>query len=421
MIWSAATGVYSGRVGERNVLFSTDDRRLHVLNGTAWSVWNALAVQRSLPALVSLVADQYGVPAASIESDVSMLVDTFFDVGLVVSDKDKGKKPYGQAAVGRTGDQEPTQILKGRSVSRVGLDSVRSSREGSGLIGPFSALGVPMTVQTADTFLHLELSRILSPLGEIADGVSVAEDREVHQHITIGSNSGLWCVHRNETLTARVRTRAAAIRAVVAECNSAPLPHIDDAVVFHAAAADIGGSIVMFPGVSNAGKSTLVTQLLVRGHSYLTDEATAVDLTSLQARPFTKSISIEPGSQPVVGSSLGRQHAGAVQRDRLSGTWDVDPRSIGHGRLSTGGAIAGVVFPTYAPELDPHLRPLEPVDALRSLLANAFAFEHIGQAAFDALVRVANNVPCYSMVHCGGEAHLDQLEVMFSADSAISL
>ena len=211
--------------------------------------------------------------------------------------------------------------------------------------------------------------------------------------------------HHRRRYVASVRSRTQCLRTILSNLNSAPLDAIDDALVLHAAAAEIDGAVLAFAGVSNAGKSTLVTQLVERGHRYLTDEALVVDLETFEARPFTKSICIDPGAQPL----LAHLEPGGRSHSRGS-TWDVDPRAVGPGRLSDGGPIRSLVFPIYRARTDSAaLRELEPLECIHRLLRNTFDFSALGQDGFAALVRMATRLPAWELAH-GGIGHLELVE-----------
>jgi hypothetical protein len=269
-------------------------------------------------------------------------------------------------------------------------------------IGPLRALGVPMTVDTNDALLHNELSRVLDSLH---DPKPDEADLSNGLQLRVTAESGMWVISCNGRLVVRASTRVQALRRVLSECNAAPLRVIDSSVVLHAAGADLGDGLVLFPGISNAGKSTLVAQLMERGHGYLTDEAVAVDVESLHAAPFHKALCLESASQTLL--------AHLAPPSATTSTWDVDPRSIGPGNLATGGLILALVFPTFDAEAKTEIRPLEPFDAMQLLLGNAFDFTRIGQSAFAALTRMANALPAYALTHCGDQAHLDMLENLF--------
>lgn len=395
--------VYAGVLDADFVLFSTHDRRLHVLNPTAHAIWSRLGVGRTVHGLIGELADDFGVPADEIANDVEALVDHLVRAGLC-------------ADVTRSPRTAPVD-RRGPAALRMPPDPTdRLVPFGASVVGPLEALGVPVTVETDDSFLRVELARVLDPL--VVSAASIGRQRRSdHQHLSITSLDGHWVIRRNDVKVATVGTRSAAIRTVVAECNSAPLPHVTDAVVFHAAGIDFGRGVVLFPGVSNAGKSTLAAQLLCRGHGYLSDEAIAVDLDSLRARTFPKSLALESSALDALAGSGFPKPGPSTPSTAV----DIDPRLLGPGRLSRGGAISAVVFPRFDPATASALVPLDPVDALRNLLANAFDFDHVGQPAFDALVRLAGALPCYSLTHAGGSTHLDQLAVMFGESPAVSL
>jgi hypothetical protein len=402
--------VCSGYVGADLVLFSPHDRRLHVLNSTAAHVWEHMTEPIERRVILRDLAGAFEVNEDEIRSDVFALIARFFDAGLCVDGTSHGAlEPHIQ----ETDGPAPAADLK-----KVGFT-------GTQVVGPIRALGIPIVVESIDELVRVELERILDPLRSGDVDFLDPTDTSRLQHIVVAVVENGWQVIRNGAPIATVGTRDRAIRMVLAECNAAPLPHIDDAVVLHAAGAEFAAGLVILPGLSNAGKSTLVTQLLERGCAYLTDEAVAVDLESLHARPFTKAICIEQGAQSVFSFLSPWQDkprsSGDPGHSEKTGTWDIDPRGVGEGQLSRGGPVSAIVFPTYDPDGAPGLRPVESFDALKLLLANAFDFGRIGQPAFAALVRLANALPVYALSHPGGTAHLDQLETMFGARRVLSL
>lgn len=370
-----------GLIDDDLLLWSVQDRRLHVLNATAANVWLLADEATTVDEMIQALAESYGVEPERIEGDVSALVQRFLDAGLCVSEGAFALRP---PPIPESFDRvEPSQPL-----------------------GPFRAMGVPLIVETNDPELRVELDRILDPLrDDVLDLDTLDPDREL-VHIHVRETSGIWEVVSNGAIVSRTSTKPHALRAVLSECNAGPLRVLDSALVFHAAAADLGDGLVLFPGVSNSGKSTLVTQLVQRGHGYLTDEAVAVEVGSLHARPFHKSICIEEGSQHLVPE--------LSPDTSITKTWDVDPRTVGSGRLSPGGLIKAIVFPTFDPSLAPEIRPLTPFDTMQLLLSNAFEFERVGQPAFAAMIRMANALPAYTFRHAGGSGPLETLENLFA-------
>lgn len=393
------TAARVGTIDPDFVIFSGIDRRLHVLNQTARAVWERIGDGSSGQQMCRELADEYGVEPDEVRPDVLGLLDQLVDRGICHLDHGcDHDEELADAARSEQSSADPDQI----GVSAEPQESIR-------------ALGVPILVETDDALLRTELVRVLDPLRAEID-LSDPTDLRRLQHIVVNGAGNLWHVRRNGNSVITVSSRERAIRTVVAECNSAPLLHVDGAVVFHSAVADLGRGNVLFPGVSNSGKSTLVAQLTARGHEYGTDEAAAVDIESLAVSPFTKSICLAKAALQLLPDL-----ASSPKATRSHSALDIDPRTLGPGRLGRGGPVIAVVFPTFDADSAPVLRPLTQLDALRRLIANTFAFDHVGASAFGALIRMVTVLPFYELSHAGGTAHLEQLEVLFGDGNSISL
>lgn len=399
----AGNDVCWGVIGEKLVLFSTLERRLHILNETAASAWTLTDSPIRVSDLVRRLAAKYDEAVASIETDVLQAVEGFIGAGLChVIDRS-------------------TPSPQRRKPKRTPVGSMPDPTA-STLLGPYAAMGIPITMTVDDDLFRSEMARILAPLSIDSEGFwstllggsgsvdsnaarSNADAMRL-QHFEVSVEGRSVTAARNGVGIFQTHDRALAVRLLVAQLNSQPLSLIDDAVVLHAAAADVNGTLVVFPAVSGSGKSTLIAQLVERGHAYLTDEAVAIDVSTLRARPYHKSICIERGASEIL-SHLIDTTAG-------EGPWDIDPRTIGPGRLSNGGPVSALVFPKYDAQASPQFRPLEPIETIQELLGNTFDFTHLGQPAFSALVRIANALPAYELVYPGDSRHLLQVEDLVS-------
>ena len=380
---SRAPRVCWGTIGDDLLLWASDDRRLHVLNATAANVWLLADAPTTIDAMVQELSLVYGIGVDQITNDVHQLVDRFLESGLCIDTNQRALVPPPIPV-------EPAPVAIPREST----------------VGPFRLLGSLLTVDVSDLVLRSELSRILDPLRDWSlelDDVDLSDDC-IALHIE--EHGGIWSLTTNGRQVGRATSRAQILRVALSECNAAPLRAQNSSVVFHAAGADLGDGLVVFPGVSNAGKSTLITQLVQRGHRYLSDEAVAVDVSSLHALPFHKSICIDQGAQslmPELSPGTG-----------LTPTWDVDPRTIGPGLLSPGGPIKALVFPTFEAAATPQIRVLDPFETMQKLISNAFDFDRVGQPAFDAMIRLANALPAYEFIHAGGDQPLETLENLFA-------
>lgn len=379
---------------EHGVLWSPIERRLHLLNPTAAAVWEQLSVPTKLEDLVDDLAERFETSPSIIGKDVAVLVALLTQSELLCDSADA-------EIILPVDDPEPKFELPGENAP----EAPRAF--GS---GPLRVLGCTMVVESNDARLSESLASILAPLRDH----TVDRTQTPVIHLTANKSEAGWDIATNGTINRTVTTPEFALRSVLSEVNAAPLEVQTSSVVLHASGAtfnpsiDPQNSLVVFPGVSNSGKSTLVAQLIARGHEYLTDEAVAIEINSLEAQPYHKAICVEPTAQTVL-----REMAHAAAQPLLSSTWDVDPRLVGAGRLSNGGPIRAFVFPTYTPGAQTELTPVDSLDTLHRLIANAFDFAAIGQPAFAALVQLANTVPAFTLTHGGDDDHLTILEERF--------
>ena len=388
----ACWGVIGHGPNARLALWPPHERRLHLLSPTAAAVWESIDSTISTRELVDRLARRFDAAPAVIERDIAPLLDRLINSGLATD----------PSAPDGTIDLVDRSTLSSNVIS-IGARVARC------LIGPVGTFAGPLMIAVDDLQLSETLRPILAPLIDTSERAAMIE-------INVRAHDDGWIVARDGVDVGWCTTRAHALRTVLGEVNTAPLDHVTDAVVLHASAMIIGtpetGSRVLFPGISNSGKSTLAAQLCLRGHGYLTDEALAIDVDTLGARPFHKSLCIEPSGQAVLP-----ELADLVPSHGLSAIWDVDPRKLEPGYLASGGPIDAVVFPTYTPGAVSSLTPLEPLEALQRLIANAFDFSTVGQPAFATLVELANTTPMYQLVHGGTGAQLVLLESRFGAGS----
>ncbi len=395
----ACWGWVDGRDESQLALWSPQQRRLHLLNATAAAAWELVGQPLLIDDLVDGLAQTYQVSAEVVRADIEPVLHGLVAAGLL-RDSDSPE---------HAGPPRPINLAQANERP---LRS-RTGNSGSTTIGPIRALDCPMLVDVHDPELFDALVPILDPL---LDSEIDLRDDETCIRLSVRPQGSGWAVERNGVAATRAVGRGRALRAVLGEVNSAPLHERTNRVVLHSAGIEFGaaqrGSIVLFPGISNSGKSTLAAQLVVRGHGYITDEALAITCGSTWAQPFHKALCIEPSGHHAVANLEA-----AATQPRLSNTWDIDPRKLGGGYLSNGGEISSVVFPTYTEGAETALCVIEPLDALQRLIANAFDFTSAGPRAFETLLDIANNIPAYTLIHGGDGSQIEVLEATFGSSA----
>jgi hypothetical protein len=143
-------------------------------------------------------------------------------------------------------------------------------------------------------------------------------------------------------------------------------------VLLHAAGVVRDGVTVVLAADQESGKTTTAAGLLRSGFDYVTDEAVAIDPASGRIDPFTKNLSIDPGSWP-----LFPECAPAAPNPRVQ-QWQVRPADLGSRAVRRPVASPGVVlFPKYRAGAVTELVPVSKAEAVRELAQMSFGFaEH---------------------------------------------
>jgi hypothetical protein len=164
----------------------------------------------------------------------------------------------------------------------------------------------------------------------------------------------------------------------------------------HAGAAALGGRAVVMCGTWGRGKSTLVSNLCLRGWSYLSDDIVPISLETGELVPFPLT-------------PMMREHAPVYDERRLSPeevsqlakrTIPLREEQIGMGR----SAIAALVFPHYSPDAEMRLIRTAPASATLELLQNCINLKmHRGEAV-RYLGKLVERTPAFHLPYRHGEA-----------------
>ena len=379
-------------------LLSAAGRQIHFLNESAAEMWNAIGEGTTLDGLVGTLAERFAIDESTLRADIVASLPGFAD--LVEIDLDREMTAHGDALAG---GEHRAQI-------ELGIGGRR--------IGPFRALESTVVIELTERIgmamdtLCNDLDEVLAPLARHSAERGVQEDPGALitlriDQIDSDDRSPQFILERNGGRVTQVSTVASMRAVVLAEVNAAPIAALHESVGWHAGAIEFPAGVVVFPGRSNAGKSTLVTQLVQRGHGYLTDEAVAIGVASAEVLAFPKSVCVDMG-----GKSLFEELATPNQIDWP--TWHVDPNRIGPGRLGEPGRPMAFVFPTYQRSASVSLERLTRREALEALLENSFDFAQAGEAGAALMLLVADEIPCYQLRHGGQPEHIALLEERFA-------
>jgi hypothetical protein len=226
---------------------------------------------------------------------------------------------------------------------------------------------------------------------------------EIEIEIDTDSESG-WLVTAGGAEPVRLGSRLSVVLRAIGEVSNLAVASVPNDLVFHAGAVSAAGRAVVMPAASNHGKSTLTTALVAAGYAYLTDEAAVIE-DDLRVRAFLKSIALDPGSFPLFDHLAPADAVNGLSRAIACREWHVDPTFVG--ATAPSATVAAIVCPHWRAGAATCVSPVAPTEALHLLLGEAFDFAAGGQAVFDRLVRLVQDVPVYRI----GYSDLDEAVV----------
>jgi len=164
-----------------------------------------------------------------------------------------------------------------------------------------------------------------------------------------------------------------------------------DLVWIHAGAAAWNDRAFLFAGPSGQGKSTIVSALLDRGWTYLSDEIAAVDATAATVTPFP----LAPRRRVHEGELLPHDDLRAIRRlPKVDVAVGFD--AIGQRPLP----LARVVFLTFDPTCAAvRQRPVSPAESVLELLRNSLALEPEREREIASLARLVGRVPTVGLAY----------------------
>jgi hypothetical protein len=260
-------------------------------------------------------------------------------------------------------------------------------------VGPYAALDHGFVVEApADVAANVE--RLLTTLRIPAHASPTTYRLEPI------ARSDEYTVWRESEPIGTVADATTAVELLLWAIDEAAVQASDRLLLVHAGAAEKGGRVVVVPGASGAGKSTVVSALVDRGWRYVTDEVVALDLKSKLVAPYPRAAKVELPAAVL----LGLVEAGAGNPPDAYRV----PFPAG-----SGAPVAMVVVPSVEPAAPVMLAPMRPADAVSTMAASTWNLSRHRQSGLDLLASLARR-PCYR-VRLG-----DPREVAAAIDRAVN-
>lgn len=167
-------------------------------------------------------------------------------------------------------------------------------------------------------------------------------------------------------------------------------------LVLHAAVLERDGRALVMPAPSGSGKSTLCAALVFSGWRLLSDELALIDLHTNCLVPMPRPVSLKNASIEVMqGFATERLSFGSIVADTTKGrVAHFPPPPDAVRRDSEQAAPGAILLPRYIAGASTTLTPLARGRTMMRLIENAFNYNVLGQAGFEALGELVAGSVC---------------------------
>ncbi len=227
-------------------------------------------------------------------------------------------------------------------------------------------------------------------------GAMAASDEAAHVYSFLEFD-GRHEVYRDGEQVSSTEAASTALGHLLWDVNRNAITSARQDLLFHASAAEYEGRAVLMPAPMGSGKTTLVAGLVLGGLRYITDEAVAVDPTTLLVHPYPKPLALRRGSWEALPSL--RPDLAPELRPFARSTWYVSPGMIRADAIASSPCAPGfVIAHRYEIGARTELTPMSRAEGLIALAENSFNITDFGtRRSMDLLAAIVRRCRCYRL------------------------
>lgn len=193
--------------------------------------------------------------------------------------------------------------------------------------------------------------------------------------------------------------------------NLAIALRINHLLLFHSAAVERNGHVLLLPAWPGSGKTTLCAALMHRGYRLFSDEFGLMAPQSAQFMPIPRLMPLKNQAIDAIRNFLPEAVLGPEIHGTQKGTVaHVRPPEESIIRMHEPAHARWIVFPKWVPNAALQLESLPRSEAFLLLASNAFNYEMLGESAFDAVAHLVRNCECRRLVYSDFDSALAALD-----------
>jgi len=172
-------------------------------------------------------------------------------------------------------------------------------------------------------------------------------------------------------------------------------------ILFHAGVVERDGVGVIIPAMSGSGKSTLSASLAYDGWRFFSDEFGMLDTQTGDLHPYPRPMSLKNESIAVMKEWVGREALFSREyKDTPKGTiCYLRPPLASLENMHKPAKPRVVIHPVFNPDAKPNIVPLTRTMAFFRLVRSSANYGDIGEPAFHALTKLAEECISYEITY----------------------
>ncbi len=372
---------------------SSRSGRLWVLNRTAAAAWCLAQVTRSGCELTRAYADLFSIDENRAWQDLCSIQDTFAEI---------------YARQTEVGCIDELSIQHHQSWSKKFLKNPLNH-----------SCQLKLEIYGLILEIRCEQPHIVEEFTVLFSHFVCDSNREPSCRLTLVKNAdALWKIYQGENLFFERLTSDEVLPCLFTLVFVQCMEQLSHRLLFHAAVIGHRGDSILMPAHAGCGKSTLSAALLANGFTYYSDELAVIDIHTLEVFACALPLSIKSGSiEPLVsyypGLSLQKEYLRADEKIIRY----LKPPSSGTAEKGIGAAVKALVFPRFSSQFSTRLIQLNKKDALQQLAEQGSSNRDLSSADIQAMIRLVEERPCYSLEFSDLEEATRLIRPLFSNES----